>query len=343
MKRIVELQKKIVPDILTIMEKRYLVLREISLNEPVGRRILSTKLGLSERIVRSEVEFLKENGFINANSAGMTMTQCGVNILEDLKDFIAEIRGIAEIEEKIKKKLGIRKVIMVPGNSDEDDSILKDMGKAASKYFLKVIQSGMKLGVTGGNTMFHFASYLEEIKKYEDIIVVPARGGLGEKLEIQANNVAAIVGKKIGGSYRMLHVPDSMNKATRDSLINEPDIRRTLEYVDNLDMIVFGIGRADDMARRRKMDEKEVNFIESKSAVSEAFGYFFNRNGQIVHEASTIGINLEKYKSIENVIGIAGGERKAQAIIAISKINKNLTLVIDEGSGNKILELLSED
>lgn len=338
MKNLVEIQKKIVPDILKVMEKRYIVLREISLNEPVGRRILSSKLGISERIIRSEVEFLKNSSFIDSSSSGMKLTQEGKKILTSLKDFINEIRGIKEVEQRLKKLLNIKKVIIIQGDSDEDFSITKELGKAASIDLMKIMQDNMTIGVTGGTTMLEFGKQFQEKRKYENTIVVPARGGLGEKLEIQANNIASIIANKIGGGYRILHLPDNINKNLIETLKTQPDIKKSLEYINNLDVIVFGIGRADEMARRRKMEEQQVEFIEQKKAVSEAFGHFFNEDGKIVYEASTIGINLEQFKKMKHAFGIAGGKRKYKAIISISKINPNLTLVIDEGCASEIIK-----
>ncbi len=43
-------------------------------------------------------------------------------------------------------------------------------------------------------------------------------------------------------------------------------------------------------------------------------------------------INIKK---LDNVIGVAGGEEKAQAIIAISTLNNNMTLITDEAAAKK--------
>lgn len=42
-----------------LLKKRYEILKTIYYNQPVGRRALSQELNLGERIVRTEVEFLK--------------------------------------------------------------------------------------------------------------------------------------------------------------------------------------------------------------------------------------------------------------------------------------------
>ncbi|WFD11268.1 sugar-binding transcriptional regulator [Tepidibacter hydrothermalis] len=340
MKKLIQIQKKIMPEVLDVMYRRYKILNQISLNESIGRRSLSNKLDLSERVVRSEVEFLKKQDLIEIYTSGMSINENGLNLLNDLKVFMDEIMGISELEEKIKKKLGIKKVIILPGNADDDSLVIKDIGKATYKYLTKIIKNDYIIGVTGGNTMLEFANCCHETKKYENILVVPARGGLGKEVEIQSNNIAAIIGKKFGGNYKLLHVPDNVTEETLNSLILEPEINKTLNHIQNVDILVFGVGRADDMARRRKMLDSDYQYIMSKGAVGEAFGYYFNRDGEIIYETSTIGIKLENFKAIKNTIGIVGGSRKAEAILAISKIKKDLVLVTDEGAANKICELI---
>ena len=65
MKSIIEIQKRMVPDLLQVMMKRYHILRYIRLMQPVGRRSLSQTLDMTERVLRSETQFLKEQNLLN--------------------------------------------------------------------------------------------------------------------------------------------------------------------------------------------------------------------------------------------------------------------------------------
>ncbi|KXZ40260.1 central glycolytic genes regulator [Alkalithermobacter thermoalcaliphilus JW-YL-7 = DSM 7308] len=340
MKELVEIQKKLVPEVLDLIQRRYFILRQVYLNEPIGRRALANLLGLSERTIRSEVEFLKNQELIDVQVSGMRINENGLEVLEKLKKLMDDIMGISQLEDTIREKLNIKKVIIVPGDSDEDKSVIKDIGKCTYKYLMGILKESVIIGVTGGNTMFEFAQCLPECKKEKNVLIVPARGGLGKEVEIQSNTIAATVAKKLCGNYRLLHVPDNVGKDILESLMSEPDINKTLEYIKNVDILIFGIGRAEEMAKRRKMEEDIIEYISSKGAVGEAFGHYFNRDGQTIYQTSTIGITVEDFKKIKDAIGIAGGTKKAEAIIAISKIKKDLVLITDQGAANKILELI---
>ena len=71
MKKVIDIQKKLLPDLLTIIQKRFHILRYIGAMEPVGRRNLASSLGLTERVLRSEVDFLKQQKLLYSTSAGM--------------------------------------------------------------------------------------------------------------------------------------------------------------------------------------------------------------------------------------------------------------------------------
>jgi len=339
MKDLIELQKKIVPEIVNILEKRYLILRNIYYNQPIGRRALANNLSLGERVIRTEVAVLKEQGLIEIETNGMNVTEEGRIVIEELKDYIHGLKGLNSLEKKIKDMLNINRVYIVPGDSKNDILTFRDMGKTASNLVKQIIKDGDIIGITGGTTMAQLAEEMAPEKSKRDVTVIPARGGLGKELETQSNNIAAKIAKKLGGNYRLLQVPDNVGEEALKALMTVNEVKEVLDIIKNMDILVFGIGRADVMAKRRNLHQDIIREIEEKGAVAEAFGHYFNTKGEIVLETSTIGLSLEDFKNIKTVIGVAGSEEKAEAIISICRLHKNMILVVDEAAARKILQL----
>ena len=338
MKDVIELQKKIIPELLGVLEKRYDILRNVLHNQPIGRRTLANDLGIGERTIRTEVNILKEQGLIDITSMGMTITEEGTSIIEKLKSFIHQLKGLSELEETIERKLGIKKVYIIPGDCEEDNLILKDLGKRASIVIKDVITNDCVIGITGGSTMAQVVEEMTESKESTNVLVLPARGGLGKQLETQSNNIAAKLAHKLRGSYKLLHVPDNIDKETLETLLQVSEIRNLISMIRKMNVLIFGLGRADDMANRRQLSDELINKLQDRGAVAEAFGHYFNTKGETIWQSNTVGLSLEDYEKVENVIGIAGGSKKAEAIIAISTLRKDITLVIDEGAATRILE-----
>lgn len=339
MEDLLKIQQKLIPEVIEIMTKRYLVLREISLSGPIGRRALANNLQNSERIIRTETELLKQQGLIDVASKGMTITQEGQQLLKDLKDAMRDVIGINQLQEEIRQYLGIKKVILIPGSYDNNHSLIKDIGSQAAKYFLDIIKDNDIVSIAGGSTMLEFARSIKSDKKYNSITVVPARGSMGLDVETQSNNVVAEVSKNIHSNYKLLNVPDQLCEESIKMLTQEPEIKSTLELIDNSDVLVFGVGRADEMVERRKLSDEIAKNIMDKKAVGEAFGHYFNKKGEIVYKLNTVGIDMKSFKNKRETIAVFAGRKKAEAFISISKINKNIVLITDEESAKEILKL----
>lgn len=339
MKDLIELQKKIVPEMIDILEKRYLILRNIYYNQPIGRRALANSLNLGERVIRTEVGVLKEQGLLDVETNGMSVTEDGRLVIEQLKDYIHGLKGLNNLEKKIKDMLNINRVYIIPGDSSEDMLTFKDMGKTASTLIKQIVKDGDIIGITGGTTMAQVAEEMTPEKTKKNITVIPARGGLGKDLETQSNNIAAKLANKLGGRYRLLQVPDNVGVEALKALMTVHEVKEVLDIIKNMDVLVFGIGRADIMAQRRELHKDKINKIKKDGAVAEAFGHYFNTNGDIVLETSTIGLSLEDFKRVSTVVGVASGKEKAEAIVAICKLHNNMTLIIDEGAARTILSM----
>lgn len=339
---LIQIEKKIVPEILDILELRYNILRVICYNQPIGRRGIANKLDIGERTVRTEVNILKKQGLLNVESMGMYITPDGKTVIENLEGVIRELKGITDLEKKLKDILKVQNIIVVPGDSDSDELVLKDLGKAAAVYIADIIKDEYIIGVTGGGTMARVADEMPQEKVAKDVLVIPARGGLGKDVDTQSNSIAAKLAKKLRGNYRLLHVPDSIDKKTLEAMLQVQEVREVIQLFDKMNLLLFGIGRADIMARRRQLSEEQIDILLQKGAVGEAFGHYFDINGVEVWKSLSVGIDLDVFKKVENAIGVAGGEKKAEAIMSVASLREGMTLVMDEAAAKKIIEIADE-
>lgn len=334
-----ELIRKIVPEIDSFLEKRYTILKFISYNQPVGRRTISNKLSLKERNVRDEVEILRNQNLLEISNMGMSITCEGKKILEELDSIYIHLKGIPELEEEIRQLLNIKKVIIVPGNSIDSDIVTKEMGTITFRSLKNTLRENDVIGITGGSTMAKVAEEARSDRIKRDITIIPARGGLGKDLNTQSNSIAAKLAEGLGGRYRLLYIPDNIEKEAFEYILKNEEIHESIRLIENMNTLMFGIGRADTMAKRRNLSQEQIDSLLNKGSVAEAFGHFFNIEGKEIWEYKTIGLSLERFKNLENLIGVAGGEEKAEAIIAISSLNANIILVTDESCAKRIKKI----
>ena len=340
MQEILDLQRKIVPELVEVLEKRYNVLRTIYYNQPIGRRMLASELNLGERVVRNEIDLLKSQNLIEINTPGMTVTKDGQHVLEGLKEFIHQIKGLNDIEESIKSFLGLKDVVIVPGNVEENPATLKELGKAAANYMKNIIKDNDIIAITGGSTIKEVVEAFPKVNNFSDVLVIPARGGMGRKVESQANYLAAALANKVNGTYKLLHIPENVSVEVLEGLLKEKQIKEVIENIHNADILIYGIGNAIHMAKKRGLSEEYISKLENLGAVGEAFGCYFNKESKVVSENTPIGININDAKKINTHIAVAAGENKVEAIIATEMNNSNAVLVTDESAGRKIAELI---
>ena len=342
MQNILKLQQKVVPELIELLEKRYNILRTIYYNQPIGRRILANDMCIGERIVRNEINFLKSQNLIEVNASGMFVTTDGEEIISKLKGFIHEIKGLSKIEKFIEDHLKLQQVIVVPGDVEIDKSVLKELGKAAASYVMDIIRDNSIIALTGGSTVKEVVDNFPKSNKYNNILVLPARGGMARNVEIQANTLVARLADKLSGNYELLHAPDNLSNAALTTMLNEKDIKNIINKIRSAEVLIYGIGIAKDMARRRGLSEDVIKELEELGAVGEAFGHYFNELGEIIYSTPTIGVKNEDIKNNKTLIAVAAGKNKARAIIA-TEINRSSTvLVIDEAAAEEIINIIEK-
>jgi central glycolytic genes regulator len=338
MRNLLDIQKQLLPDLMETLKRRYTILHQIMLSDIIGRRTLAASLDMTERVLRAETDLLKSQGLIEIESVGMRISAAGRRLLDLLEPVVKSLFGLDELEEKIRATYGLDKVIVVPGDCESSPFTKRELGRAGAKALLSVLRTDDIVAVTGGSTLADMADQLTPplSLSYKNAWFVPARGGLGESMEIQANTIASTMAKRVGANYRLLHVPDLLSGDAYQSLALDSNIGEIVQIIRSSRIIVHGIGDAIEMTRRRKLDEATVSEIQGEGAVAESFGYYFNEDGQVVHTMLTMGLRLEDIVRTETVIGIAGGKPKAKAIHAMLRFGQENILVTDEAAAVEI-------
>jgi central glycolytic genes regulator len=339
MKDFIQLLSKIAPEIIDITEKRYSILRTLEFNQPIGRRSLAVLLNKSERWVRSELDVLKDQGLIDIQTSGMTVTEDGKDIINRFRGFISELRGLNDIEQDLKEALGVKEVFIVPGDTEKDREVLKDIAKTAFDYIEQQVRDNYVIAVSGGYSVLSVAEHAEKLK-VKNLTVVPARGGIKADLERQANIVAAKLANNLGGSYHLLHLPDNISEDMLSSMISDPDISKVIDYIRNSNMFIFGLSSLESISKKRNFTEEEMEELKALNVRAEAFGCYFDEHGNIVHKTGSIGIRPEDMKNIDIAMCVGGGAAKAEPIILVNKGRSNSVIVTDEAAAHNILRIL---
>lgn len=139
MREILDIQKQLMPDLMDIMKKRYSILQHILVSGVVGRRTLASSLDMTERVLRGEVDFLKELGLLESDASGMQISESGRQLLEDMQPIIKMAFGLTDLEDSIAKAFRISNVIIVPGDSDTSVFTKKELDALALPPYVNML------------------------------------------------------------------------------------------------------------------------------------------------------------------------------------------------------------
>lgn len=321
----------LVPEWENLFHLRYDILWATFQKPGIGRRQLSRDLSQTERRIRTEIDLLVRLGLLESTSKGLNLTQLGNQVMYRLEAFSQTRSDHVELENLLTQKLGIRRVLI--GQTIDE---VAELGHRQLGGFLEHVRT---LGITGGASV---KNLIDRVVPFEhpDLTIVPARGSLGESTAVQANTLAEELASRLQAHFYPLITIDHLQQATREQMLQEPIIKRTLRRIERIDGLVFGIGRAEDMMERRNLSSRLRRELKAAGAVGEALGTFFNLAGERVYELETFGVPLEHVTMLDNLLAIAYGAEKAQAIIAVSHINSNIILVTDASCAREMFTIL---
>ena len=332
--------KKILPDAYELLLRRNQILEVIHENSPIGRRMLAEEVNLTERLIRNEVKVLKKQQLISTTKIGMYLTDEGLQTLEELDKFFNEVFYLADLEKELADYLAIESCTIVPGDLDQDRAVLSLVADKAVEVMDRLLGEGEQIiTVMGGTTLKEVANHMTpKLSNNRELLFVPARGGLGDEATIEANIIAQRMAEQTGGQGHGLYAPEHVHQNTHKELMKEPEIKKTLELIENASLILYSIGNPIVMAKRRGLDEETIKYLEEKGAVAEAFGEFIDAQGDIVLKLPNIGLQSSSLNQIDHILTVAGGEEKALAIRSYLKTAPSHTrLVTDAAAANKIL------
>ena len=338
--QVINLQNKLVPEMVQLLIERYKVLRQISHDQPVGRRTLAKTLGISERILRSHVDFLKEAGLLDFSLTGMSITEEGAALLQELQDYVNRLQKLSSLAQLLEEKLHLQKAVVIPGDADLDPVGTRKLAgwQRASCCGCWGPQSPY-CGGYGGTTM---AALAENIYGNEPhCTVVPARGGLGDKMELQANTIATVLAGRLKTKYLQLYVPDSVSEDVLDKILEEDaGVKQVVETIKVLTSWSMAWDKPRSWPKSGGVDPCIIARLKEEGAVGEALGQYFSLDGRVVYSTDTLGLMVNDLEKIHTVMGIAGGHSKGPAILSVLRSGKQDILVTDEAAAREIINCL---
>jgi len=249
------------------------------------------------------------------------------------------------LQGEVRRIFGIPNVIVVKTLSDENET-LRQVGKAAAKELGMVLHDDMILGISWGKHVRMTSSYLKK-HNYKNMDVVELFGAISYDVEQKDMlSIGKDVAGKLNGSLYPLSAPIYVkDPLAREAIVQTPIIKRTLETIEECDLILTGIGVVEGNSLQTLWDNYVDFDMKRKVIVNGGVGFilahFFNDKGEFLDieaNETIIGIRTETIKK-KPIMAMASGTSKAKAIHAALKGGLLDTIVSDEDTLKMVVEI----
>jgi deoxyribonucleoside regulator len=252
-----------------------------------------------------------------------------------------------KLENHLEERFQLRKALVLSVRGRVYSEVLRGLGVLAARYIDRALTPDSTLGISWGTAVHSTAQALRP-KRRLPITVVQMIGavGIGDPF-IDGPDLARLMADIYKGEYRYLHAPLIVeNEQVREGLLQEPRIQETLGLARKVDIALVGIGslvpEVSSLLRAGYLDQEALTELRAQGAVGDICGRHYDVHGHVMDielNRRIVGIELKDFQGIKQVIGVAGGEAKSEAILGALRGGHINVLVTDDGAAGKVLTL----
>ncbi|XXM70723.1 sugar-binding transcriptional regulator [Lysinibacillus sphaericus] len=250
-------------------------------------------------------------------------------------------RNCLEIEEEFKRVFAVKDAFIIPSPRNEHE-MSSSLSRAASQYLQNKLQENDIIGLGWGRAISRTVDFLS-MEPSQNISVVTLTGGVNYYLQSRRSQDGGME------NFQEIHVIPAPFLASSEEMANsfllEPSIKDILDLASLSKFNVVGIGGVYPDAtiiQEEKMTVNELTFIKQQQAVGDILGQFYDKNGRVLelpHHKRLIGTPLYKLKQSKNVIAVAGGRKKVEAIYGALMGEYVHIMITDEATAKSLLEM----
>ena len=241
-----------------------------------------------------------------------------------------------QMEQKLTDRFGLKDVFTVPG-AGTLANLNESIAQAAAMYIIRRLGEDDFLNVGYGDTTSRVLNYLAMAAE-KPLNVVSLTGGVSYYLP-NANSNVFNARLHLIPSPLLLSSPD-----LREAMRQEPVVEEIYRMIPLSHMSVVGIVSMSDPATIVKngiFNGNDFTVLKLQGAVGDILSHFMDKNGDLVamdQEDRLMSTRLEDLRKLENVVGVAGGPSKLDAILAALRGGYLDVLITDEETARSLLE-----
>ena len=238
-----------------------------------------------------------------------------------------------QLSEAVRQRYGLHQAIVLAARGLPPDFNRRELGAVAGSVLAETVNEDSIVGVAWGRTLDKMAAALPPLP---GCTVVQVNGGVsGVGISLNSHDVVRRVAARAGGDVFAFHAPIiAPSASTARSLKRDPALARSIEQFERLTCAVVTIGSWEPMESlmAQSFEPELVSHLLRLGVVADISASLIDRDGRSIRtpiDDRRVAISEAQLRAVPEVIAVAGGIEKAEAIRAALLGGWVTTLVTD--------------
>jgi DNA-binding transcriptional regulator LsrR (DeoR family) len=241
-----------------------------------------------------------------------------------------------ELSTAIAQQFHLREAYVVPtAKADLPADVMQAVSKMGALYLQSNVKPDQILAVAWGRTLLEVARTLEN-HPVKGLVVAQSFGGLNNGESFNPLRVTSLVAEKFHARVYHLYVPAiTATKELREVLLADAGIRSALDVARRSSAMIVESGF---------LDLPTLDRLKALGAVGDISARYFNIKGQHITgdiEDRIIGLSWDDLAKLNNVVAIACGTEKTEAIVGALRTGLVHVLITDDQTAKAVLAYVS--
>lgn len=244
-----------------------------------------------------------------------------------------------ELSTTLQEAFGLLHCVVVLTSGTPDAG--RHVGTAAAELLAEIVTKDDVLGLPWARTVADVVSALPTLPR---IPVVQMSGSLVLPGQSSTVDLVRRAARLAGGEAHLFYAPLVLDDAeSTEALLRQPSVADAMAHIDRVTLAVVGIGAwgPDASTIYAACSPQERLAVTAAGAVGEVAGVFFDIAGRPVETLlgeRLVTVQDDQLRGIPEVIGVACGQAKTQAVRASVRNGLVNSLVVDDTIARGMLE-----
>ncbi|MED9821424.1 MAG: sugar-binding transcriptional regulator [Christensenellales bacterium] len=246
--------------------------------------------------------------------------------------------GVAVTEQSraLMEKYHLKDVFLIPETDREDASPNESIARAGAMYIADRLGDNACINVGYGDTLSRTLNHLATMVQ-SPVTCISLTGGVSNYLPNTRSSIF---------NARLFLMPAPLLASSPEmaaAMREETSVSEIIRMSELSSFTLVGIGPITESAtvfRTGVLGNTDMFYLKVHDAVGDVLGHFLDRDGQLIPspiEDRLISTPLQQLKAMPNVVGLAAGADKIDAIRAVLRGGYLDILITDEPTATQLL------